>query len=153
MLIYYIVMAILGAINLIIYISRQDKRSNTNITVVFYLCFISNLGYLALATSNTLETALLANKICYLGGCFLLPHVLFAILQLCNYSISKRARFCLYAVSAAMYSCVLSAGYLNIYYKKVSLAHADNVSYLMKEYAFGHTLFYIALCVYIFIVL
>ncbi len=149
MLIYYIIMAILGTVNLIIYITRQGKRSNSNITILFYLCFISNLGYVALATASNVEVALLANKICYLGGCFLLPHVFFATMQLCNYDISTKLKLILYSISMVMYASVLSSGYLPIYYKNVSLANSHGVSYLVKEYGFAHTLFYIALLGYV----
>ncbi len=149
MLIYYIIMAILTTANLIVYVTLQHKRTNTNMTVVFYICFVSNLGYLALATASNVEVALLANKVCYLGGCFLIPHVLFATLQLCNYTIPKKLRFFLYFINVLLYATVLTTGYLPIYYKTTSLAYSNGVTYIDKEYGIVYIVFYITLFCYI----
>jgi len=153
MLLYYILLVILSAINLIIYITKQDRRSDSNISVVFYISFISTVGYLTLATSTNIETALLANKIIYFGGCFLLPHILFATLRLCNYTIPRLLTFLVITVNVIMFASVLSIGHLNIFYKSNVLKHAYGISYIEKEYGFMHTLYYIILFAYILIVL
>lgn len=149
MLIYYVLMAAFATCNLAIFAASQNKRANTYFALLFYLAFISNFGYLALAMSTNLEEALLANKICYFGGCFLPVCIFLAILQICNYSMPRIYCFLLFAASIIMYICVLSTGYCDIYYKSVSLSNVNGVSVLVKEYGPMHTVYYILLVSYV----
>ena len=48
---------------------------------------IANGGYLAIAISTNVSEAILANRICYLGGCFIPPITLFLLCAIANYKI------------------------------------------------------------------
>ena len=60
------------------------KQKNNWLMLLFLSVFIVNLGYLALACSSTLEAALMANRIAYLGSVFLPFSILMAIANVCR---------------------------------------------------------------------
>ncbi|MBQ2437049.1 MAG: hypothetical protein II265_03045, partial [Clostridia bacterium] len=91
------------------------KRSAVD---VFLLMLISCLGYLAGAISSTVSEAILANKIIYVGGCFVPPVLFFLICAVCNLKLKGWIKNSLYAFSLLVYIMVLSTGFSEIYYKK-----------------------------------
>lgn len=85
MIVYYFIAVILSVINLAIVIYRDDaKKTNSYLRILLTIACVANLGYLALGVSTTLEEAILANKISYIGGCFMPPIMLESMCSLCN---------------------------------------------------------------------
>ena len=111
---------------------------------------ISCLGYLAGATSSSVSEAILANKIIYVGGCFVSPVLFFLICAVCNLKLKGWIKNSLYAFSLLVYIMVLSTGFSEIYYKKdFSLTSLYGCSILNYEYGIGHFTFYIIIYGYI----
>lgn len=85
MIVYYFIATILSIINLSIAIYRDnEKKTNSYLRILLTIACVANLGYLALGVSTTLEEAILANKISYIGGCFMPPIMLESMCSLCN---------------------------------------------------------------------
>ena len=107
MLAYYIITTVLSAVGLIILIGTYEpKKTNYYFMLLMLLMAIANGGYLALALSSTLSEAVLANKVVYLGGCFLPLIWLLMICALCNYPIARWMKNILYAYSILVYGMV-----------------------------------------------
>ena len=152
MITYYAVTAILVAIAFFIFIfSYELKKINYFFMVMLMLRMIANSCYLILAYSTTLGEAILANKFCYIAGCFLPPLTLFWVCAICNIKIRKWVRNLIYGFCAAVYGMALTVGYSDFYYKTVSLEKIDGASVLTKTYGPGHTFF--VLLLYGFLVL
>ncbi len=150
MLIYYIITAILALINLVILVfTYENKKANYYIMLSMVIMAISNCGYLALALSTELNEAVLANKIGYLGGCFIPLITLFLICTICNYSIASWLRYILYGLSFVVYFMVLTIGYNDLYYTDLSLGKLGNATILVHSYGVGHALFYVILYGYL----
>lgn len=109
--------------------------------LLFSLVFIVNAGYLTLSLSGTLEEALLANRIAYLGSVFLPLSMLMIILDVCKIRYRKWLPGLLVGISVLVLLVAASPGYLNIYYKEVSLQVVDGMSVLVKEYGPWHKLY------------
>lgn len=146
MLIYYSVATIIALINLLILIFVYDnKKINYYFMLLILIMAISNGGFLALGLSKTVETALLANKIAYLGGCFTSPIMIFLICALCNYNMPKWLRFSVYIYCFVVYGMILTTEYNNLYYTSSSLGKMGDVTVLVNDYGIGHSLFYVIL--------
>ncbi|MCR4716482.1 MAG: response regulator [Lachnospiraceae bacterium] len=107
-------------------------------SIVISVC---NAGYLALALSNNISEALLANKITYAGGIFLPFFMLINISELCHVKLPAFVK----AISACwgivtMYF-VMMTGYNSYYYKWADIKSYKGVSYLVKEYGPMHNLY------------
>ncbi len=142
MIVYYSICVVLTLINLIIFIFSFDrKRINANFTFMALLMALANAGYLSIALSTDLQEMVLANKIVYLGGCFVPPVLLFSICVICNYKVADWLRMLLYAYSFLVYAMVLTTGYSNLYYAEIFVDRFGNSAVLGHTYGIGHSFF------------
>lgn len=118
----------------------------------FYLLFTSvlvvNTGYLLLSVSKTLEFTLHANRLAYLGSVFLPFAMLMIIKGACGIKKSPVSVGLLLALSVSVFLVAASPGYLDIYYKSVTLETVNGMSVLNKEYGSWHGIYLIYLLGY-----
>lgn len=62
---------------------------------LYFSAFIANLGYFALSISKTVEEALLANGLSYLGCVFLPLFMLMTIMKVCHLKCPKSTFRCI----------------------------------------------------------
>lgn len=124
------------------------RHDDLHITLVFVLVPISNLGNLLLARASSLEAALVANAVYYLGGCFLQLVIFLAICSMCRVSLSRWVRFALLAFSTAVYITSLTAGARDWFYSGVTFEKVNGVGTLRKQYGPLHSVFYGMIFVY-----
>lgn len=149
---YYMIAAMLSVISLIILlVVFQTKKTNYYYMILLILMALANGGYFSISISESVQEAVLANKICYLGGCFVPVTTLFLTCEICNYKVSMWLRGLLYAYSFFVYSMVLSVGFSDIYYVDVGLTKYGNATVLEHTYGIGHVFFYVILYGYIVI--
>ena len=149
---YYAITAVLTLLGLIVLMcSYERKKLNHYSIVVELLMTIACGGYLALALSQTVSEAALANKLCYLGGCFLPPLWLMLICTVCNLQFNRWVKALMYAYSFFVYGLVLSIGYSDFYYEEMFLEQYKGVTVLGHTYGPGHSFFYIILYGYMLI--
>lgn len=140
----YGIMAVFSLFLLIGYCSLVRKKDPWFL-LLFSSVLIVNIGYSALAVSRTLEEALLANRISYLGSVCLPLSMLMIILNVCKINYKKWISGFLLAISIFVFAVAASPGYLDIYYKEVSLEIVDGVSRLYKIYGPWHSLYFVYL--------
>lgn len=143
----YIATTVISFIILIAYCCIIRKRDIWFLLLFSMVCVV-NMGYLALSVSTTLEEALLANRISYLGSVFLPFSMLFIILNVCRYRYRKWLPILLGTASVAMFFIAASPGYSDIYYKEVILGTANGVTVLDKVYGPWHPLYLFYLIFY-----
>ena len=150
MILYYIITSVLALVNLVVLVyTYENKKANYYFMLSMIVMALSNCGYLAVALSSELNEAILANKIGYLGGCFIPLITLFLICTICNYSLPRWLRYILYGLSFCIYSLVLTIGYTDWYYKDLSLGKLGDATVLLHSYGVGHILFYVIMYGYI----
>lgn len=117
---------------------------------VFLFASVSvvNTGYLLLSVSKTLDGALFANRLSYFGSVFLPMIMLIIIMKECKINYGKAAIASLTAVSLFVFLIAASPGYLDIYYKSVSLGTVNGVSVLEKVYGPLHSVYLFYLLFY-----
>lgn len=116
--------------------------------LLFSSVFVVNVGYLAMSVSGSLEEALLANRIAYLGSVFLPVSMLMIILGACRLKYKMWLPVFLLGIGVVVFLVAASPGYLDIYYKRVSLQFIGGVAVLVKEYGPWHKLYLIYLLSY-----
>lgn len=70
--IFYYVMFSISLVLVIVYAYIFHKHFDANMTIMTILVPIINIGFVLMANSSTIEEALVALRLTYLGGCFLL---------------------------------------------------------------------------------
>ena len=116
---YYGTLFIISLVLSLIYSLLLHKHFSVYLSMIFMVIPISITGYLMGALSDNVSTAVLAQKIIYIGSCFLLPFLFLNILNLCNIHYPKVLSVSVLAVSMLFYITVLTGGYLPIFYKSL----------------------------------
>ena len=94
---YYDIMFAISLVMLIIYLYIWHKHFDIHFTMMFVFIAVQNLGYALIVHSKTLEEALTANKITYLGACFNILFMTLCVFEHCNIVIGRLKRVILFA--------------------------------------------------------
>lgn len=145
---YYYTLFILSIILLLVLSARWQIRVDVNLAVFFILVPIDVFGYIKLSTAECEETAILANQLVYLGGCFLQLFVFLIVCELCHIKMNSGVRLSLFGISMLIYFSTFTVGYNGLFYKSVTLTKHEGITVLVKEYGPLHKYFYIMIILY-----
>lgn len=145
--VYYEITLFLSLLFAAGYVFIWHKHFDVNFTLIFTLVPVACLGYCLSAFATTLEGALTAQKVIYIGGCFLQLFIALSIFNLCKINLPHWLRTAVFMVCALIYWSVLGIGRSDKFYKTVTLKIHDGVPVLTREYGYMHTIFYVLTCV------
>ena len=117
---------------------------DTNFTMIFMLVSVACLGYFLFAVSEDLGSALTAQKIIYIGGCFLQLFITICIFNLCRIKIARWVRLILFIICCALYTPIINIPHGTSVYRSVSFEVVNGQGTLIKEYGPVHTLIYVS---------
>ena len=133
-----------------VYIFLWHKHFDVNFTMVFTLVPVACLGYLLSSLVTTLDGAVIAQQIIYIGGSFLQLFIVFSIFNLCHIELPGWLRVAMFAVCAIVFASVLTIGHSDIFYQAVSFEITEGAPVLLREYGFMHAAFYAMVGVWLF---
>ena len=148
---FYYAMLGISLLLVIVYAFIFHKHFDTNLTIMTVLIPIINMGFVLMASAVHVEEALIALRLTYLGGCYLLPAAMFLIFNICGINLKPWMRVVILAISTGVYVTTLTIGHSDIFYVGMpSLAfNSDSSAYITdKHYGFMHTIFYVMVVVY-----
>ncbi len=150
LLYYYYAMFAVSLVLVAVYAFIFHKHFTPSLTIIAVLIPVVNLAFVLLAQSKTVEEAIVALKLTYIGGCFLIVSVMFLIFSICGVNLKAWQRTLIIAVSISMFATVLTIGYTPLFYEGVpELAYSNGAAYLTnKHYGPMHTVFYVMVCIY-----
>jgi signal transduction histidine kinase/ActR/RegA family two-component response regulator len=152
-LVYYNILFVISVILLFLLVMRWQVQLDIDMAVLFTLVPITLIGYIKLANSDNISTAIFANQIVYLGGCFLQLLIFLVVCTLCHIRLFRFVRFFLFGLAIVLYCFVLGMGRNMYFYESISLGKEYGVSVLHKEYGIVHTIFYCVLVMYVLLTL
>ena len=115
--IFYGSLFVVSLICAAIYIFMWHKHFNVDLTLCFTLIPIPILGYYVSSVVRTLEGAVLAQQIIYIGGIFLQLFIVLCIFNLSHINIPKVLRTIAFIVCCVVYASTLTIGYNGLFYK------------------------------------
>lgn len=139
--------AILSLLILICYCLISTKKNVWYLLLFSSVCVV-NIGYLALSISQNLHEGLLANRISYFGSVFLPLSMLMITMNILKIQYHKWIPAFLVCIGLFVFAVAASPGYLDIYYKEVTLERVNGVSILSKIYGPWHNLYLFYLMIY-----
>ncbi len=118
------------------------NRKVDNAFILFgVLLTVNCAGQYMMSVSETVEAAVWANKIMYVGGCYL-PFVVFLIVtRLCNIKVNRYFKLFLLGYATVVLGLVITIGHTDWYYKSVELVQGNGFRYLTKVYGPFHVLY------------
>lgn len=147
MIIGYSITTALSVLFFILYRILIKKREFW-LALLFACIMVVNLGYLMLSLAKTVEHAIFANDVAYLGSVFLSMCMLFTILKLCGFNVTKRLAIMLIVAGAVMFLIVATSGFLPWYYTSIRIETVNGATTLIKEYGILHLLYLIYIVAY-----
>ena len=117
------------------------NKKNPWLGLLFICVTIVNLGYFLMSMANTIEFAIFANDVSYLGSVFLTTSMFMTIVKLCGFEIKKSYIFTCLGLGGFMFLIVAISPFLPLYYKEVWIETVDGSAKLMKEYGPLHNLY------------
>ena len=132
----------------VVYSFVWHKHFDIHITLIFVLVPIANLGQLMLANAQTLEAALVANRVVYIGACYLQLILMLAVFSLCRIKLNRWVRVGLLALSTIVYVSSLTIGESTLFYEEVSFSRVDGLAVFDKRYGVMHTVFIVMVFAY-----
>ena len=116
-LFYYYIMLVVSLVVPIIYAFIFHKHFDVNITIMCILIPVVCLSSVMLASSKSIEEALVGLKLTYIGGCYILLAAMFLIFNICGVDIKPWIRAVLVAISSIVFCSSLTIGSTNWFYK------------------------------------
>ncbi|SHK36224.1 HD domain-containing phosphohydrolase [Fibrobacter sp. UWB12] len=138
---YLTLMFVLSAVNLAVLSLRFQNQRNNYVYYSFYAILVANFGHWLLGFSETVEGAIIANKVNYLGGSFLPMFMFFALLKVCKMTIPKWLHLTLILMSFTICALAMTVGYFPAYYKTVEYVVHAGVGNYVATYGWAHGLF------------
>ena len=140
MALVYGIVAVFSVLLVVGYLLWEKKKERK--FLLLYSCVaITNCGYFLQAISNTLNGALMANRVSYFGAAYAVLIMLLIILDACRIKPPGWVRIMLISISTAAFLIAASGGILNLYYSQVSIESINGVTRLVKEYGPLHIVY------------
>jgi len=138
-----IIYAVTAVVSLLLFVGLNYMIHNVSIwyQLLFTSIFVVNLGYFTLSVSKTLEEALLANRISYLGSVFLPMSMFLLILNVSKIKYMRCLHGILLAISIVVFLIAASPGYSTVYYQEVALSFRNGAAVLDKVYGPLHSIY------------
>lgn len=149
-LIYLVLMFILSVVNIAVLTIVFRNQKNNYIFYTFFSIIIANFGHMLLGFSESLEGAILANKVNYLGASFLPLFMFFALMQICRFKIFFVVRAFLVTLSFFVLFLSFTVGYSPVYYTSIEYVVQSGVGNYVATYGWGHTVFNVMMFGYVF---
>ena len=144
---YYQVMFYLSLILALVYIFIWRKTLDIHITLMFILVPVTNFGYAMLASAESFDAAMFANKLTY-SGCFLGLNIMLCVFSLCDIKIPLPAKAFFFGLTTVIFISAVSAKVGGIFYRSVYYRRVDGMIVMDKEYGIMHHLFYAMIVLY-----
>jgi DNA-binding CsgD family transcriptional regulator len=109
---------------------------------------VVNLGYLLMSLAGTVEFALLANDVAYLGSVFLSACMFLTIVRLCGFKVGKAHVITCVSLAVAMLAIIVSSPMIPLYYTSVRIEVIGGATKLIKEYGVLHPVYTVYLLGY-----
>ena len=138
---YYDIALALSLLLTLVYVFMWHKHFDVHITLTFVLVSVTNLGWAMLSRAKTLEAALIANRLTYVGGCYLMMNITFVVFSMCQIRLNRWLRVAMMLVSTAVFVAAMSMGQADFFYKSITFERVDGTVVLTKEYGPVHGLF------------
>ena len=141
----YAVICLMSIIMLILLIRVGHRQNITDYLVIFGFIMISCVGYYIVSCADSLETAIVGQKIIYLGGVFIPVFLLFSTMKLCKIKVPKILAGLLFIWCMAILYLTFTIEKNDLYYTCMYLIEEYGMTYLEVEYGPWHVLYIVFL--------
>lgn len=136
----YFVTFLMSVVALISLLLRNKRVDSLFFMLGLFVSF-NCLGRFLLSISTTMDMAIWATRILYIGAMYCPVALIMVLAQLCDLEMPKWVRLMLVTASSVVLGFVFTVGYSPVYYKEMELVQTEDYSYLVKTYGPAHALY------------
>ena len=126
-----------------------DRNKNKYLLSLFISIFFADLGYFLISIAPSLNFALNANRLSYLGQVFLPYFLLMMLLTICKVTYPKWLNSVLITIGIVVLLIAASPGILPIYYSTVDIDNSEGFTKIIREYGVLHKTYTVYLVSYV----
>lgn len=141
MSVLYLILFLLSVLYLFLLLIRFRQKVSLYYILLSVCIILITYGYWQISIATTLQEALSASRITYLGAGFVAYFMVCSIAQICKTKIPLAVRCAGIGIGAAVTALSMTIGHSSVYYKSVQLVRLDGYSYIIKEYGPAHAVF------------
>ena len=145
---FYLITFLASLLLSTIYLYKWHKHYEVNITLIFTLIPIANLGYLLSWHAANMESYIITVKIIYLGCCLLIFFINMCVFRICGILVKRWIRTTGFLICLALYCRVLTIGHFPLFYHNLFFQRNGSNLIVAKTYGPMHTVFYIIIGLY-----
>ncbi len=142
---YYLLCFIISLCITLTFAFKESSKRTVHMSLYFIFTSISILGLWQRNEAVSLEEAILATKISYIGECYSSLSIVFIILYLCKVKITKKIRALIVVISTTNFGICLTIGRLPYFYRNMQFLFDGQKYVLVKDNGILHSLFFILL--------
>lgn len=135
----------------VIYAGIWHRRISVFFTLIFVLIPICNFSYYLGSIARDARTAISAVQLSNMGGCFLTPVILLAILDMCHIRLKWWTHLALMIISSLVFFSSFTIGVFPIYYTDYSFIRESGSYVLYRTYGPMHTVYLLMIVTYFLI--
>lgn len=147
MVVVYGAIALISIVLLVGYAWLAKQKDNRFI-LLFSCVATANSGYFLQSFARTLNGAMMANRLSYLGAAFSVLVMLLIVMDACHVRCKKWVTYLLIGVSTTAFLIAASGDWLGLYYESVSIENLNGMTLLVKDYGPLHILYPVYLISY-----
>lgn len=153
----YVIIQYVGIVVVLIglaYLLQQwPSRPQSFMLFLWLAVLIYSIGYLFELTATTMEEALLATKLSYMGKIYIPPLAFFFVTRYCGIKIPRGIVLGLTAVHTAVLVLVLTCEYHNFFYKEISFTKEGMFPHLVHLHGVGYVAYMALVLCYSLVIL
>ena len=145
----YILSLLASGLMLVLIIKQFDYKVSSIYALIYLMITVCDFGYLQLLHAKTLEGALLANTITYIGGCFIPFLMLLCVCRICHFRQKNWMVVIELLCCVGAFLIVSTSGKNKLNYREVWLDTSGNYTRLMKVYGPCHNFYAIGMVIFV----
>ncbi|MDO5140465.1 MAG: HD domain-containing protein [Eubacteriales bacterium] len=141
MTIFYFVLFLISFVYLFLLLFRFGQSASVYYYLLSVCIILINFGYWQESIAATLEAAMTASRVSYLGSAFVCYFMVCSIAQLTKTKLPPAVHCIGTGMGILILLLAMTIGYSGIYYKSAQLMHSNGFSYIVNEYGPMHAIF------------
>ncbi len=144
---YTIAMILAFACVFMIALQRTSREQFLAVLITIFIAILT-VGYWFSLLADNETSAIMAQKLIYIGGCQIYYILLQFFAQYCKIKIPTWIKAALMSINSIIMLTVMFLEYNPFMYKSVEFKIIDGIPNLVKEYGFIHTLYIVMMVIY-----
>ena len=138
---FYLVLFIVSFIYLVVFMIEFSQHVSVFYPLLCLAILVMNFGYWQISIADTVEAAIVSNKVVYIGASFIHLLMVACLAEICKTEVPQFMKVLGCFAGMVIFALNLTVGNSDLYYKNCSIEVVNGCTYLVRDYGPTHFLF------------